>query len=556
MKNQNMMQTFKVIWKISSAKGKFYLIFLFILSLIRSITELMVPLITACIISKVQNLPYFLLGIDINANVSILTLVILTFGAFFLFSFIGSLIRSLIKKFGAKTMGNLNIFAIQNLMNNNNNKLNLTNGEISYIVKNAGESIPQFLENFLIKFFVPIISTILAIIYISTLSIVSFLIVIASMGLIFLVVYYRVSKNKQIINKLENINGKINNTLLNDLDNLDFINFNKTNSYEINIFSNLNKDYYKNEKYRTNVYLIYWALIYIIQFICSVLVIYTVMLSSNNASLASMIIVLIPYMMKIFTSTESLGYIIVELQQYIIKICRLNNLINILQEYKRKNYVAVDNLPKDIKIDSIFVRNLFVKKGNFKLNLTANFFKGKINCIIGKSGSGKTTLIRCILGLEDYSKGEIIVNNTYKINNLLNENDKIAVAFQDEIFFDRNIKENIMYPNNELDDKAKKLINYFGLKQLIKRDDIVADNNKVFKKSYSGGEKKRITLARVLRKDAQVYIFDEPTNELDEKNVQKVLKKINKLKDESIVIIVSHDNRIMQISENIINLEF
>ena len=74
------------------------------------------------------------------------------------------------------------------------------------------------------------------------------------------------------------------------------------------------------------------------------------------------------------------------------------------------------------------------------------------------------------------------------------------------------------------------------------------------KNALSGGEKKRITFIRCLQKDADVYILDEPTNELDESNVKKIIEQLELLKTKAIVIIISHDKKILSISENIIKI--
>ena len=72
----------------------------------------------------------------------------------------------------------------------------------------------------------------------------------------------------------------------------------------------------------------------------------------------------------------------------------------------------------------------------------------------------------------------------------------------------------------------------------------------------SGGEKKRISIARGLLREAKIYIFDEPTNDLDNKNAQNVIKQINKLKKNAIVIVVSHDERVMKKADQLIEFDF
>lgn len=73
-------------------------------------------------------------------------------------------------------------------------------------------------------------------------------------------------------------------------------------------------------------------------------------------------------------------------------------------------------------------------------------------------------------------------------------------------------------------------------------------------KVISGGERKRISFVRAASRKGDVYIFDEPTNDLDNENVNKVLATLRKLKKNHIVIIISHDKRVMSICDTIYDM--
>lgn len=124
--------------------------------------------------------------------------------------------------------------------------------------------------------------------------------------------------------------------------------------------------------------------------------------------------------------------------------------------------------------------------------------------------------------------------------------------------FDRSVKENLMYPDSELNETALKLIKYFKLGDLLNRKYTFSNNEDSeasFKNTFSGGEKRRFNLVRCLSKEAEVYILDEPTNDLDSKNVNRLIKLLNKLKNKAIVVIISHDDRLINISNNVIKLK-
>ena len=90
-------------------------------------------------------------------------------------------------------------------------------------------------------------------------------------------------------------------------------------------------------------------------------------------------------------------------------------------------------------------------------------------------------------------------------------------------------------------------------KIMARKYDESVDQN--FENQLSGGEKKRIGISRALLKDADVYIFDEPTNDLDSKNANYILEEIQSLKQNAIVIVVSHDDRVIDKADRLVKFE-
>ena len=70
----------------------------------------------------------------------------------------------------------------------------------------------------------------------------------------------------------------------------------------------------------------------------------------------------------------------------------------------------------------------------------------------------------------------------------------------------------------------------------------------------SGGQRQRIGLARALYKKADIYIFDEPTSELDEKTADKVFDGIRSLTTDAILIVISHNQKIIDRCDKVLNL--
>ena len=263
----------------------------------------------------------------------------------------------------------------------------------------------------------------------------------------------------------------------------------------------------------------------------------------------SVVVLLIPYLMKVYTAIESLGFTIVQLQQHSIKVMRAEQII---KNKKDDNVVEDNNLVIKEQIESIKINKLKWYKFAFK---DIAFYRGKINCLQGKNGCGKTSMIKCLLGLKDYDEASFVINEKYNVKNLYNYKEKIGISFQDDMFFDRPIVDNIMYPKKQLNKKAKELVGVFNLNEVLKRKDKQNFFNTEFENNFSGGEKKKMSLIRNLKDDKEIYIFDEPTNDLDAQSIDNFIEIIKELcNKDKMIIIISHDKKILQVSDNIIKL--
>ena len=170
--------------------------------------------------------------------------------------------------------------------------------------------------------------------------------------------------------------------------------------------------------------------------------------------------------------------------------------------------------------------------------------------IIGESGGGKSTLIDIVSGLLKPTNGEIIIDGK-KINNLKNTNwlDKIGYLTQKNNLLDESILTNITleFDKNKIDKKLiDEIIDKTGLSEFINKlpekiDTQIGENGLYI----SGGEKQRIGIARLLYDKKEILIFDESTSNLDIKNKNKFIKIINQLSKEKTIIIISHDETVI-----------
>ncbi len=173
-------------------------------------------------------------------------------------------------------------------------------------------------------------------------------------------------------------------------------------------------------------------------------------------------------------------------------------------------------------------------------NLSLTIKSQEIVALTGPSGSGKTTLLRCITGLEAINSGTIRLDNqdiTHQPSHLRN----IGMVFQDnQLFPHMNVGQNIAYAlkikrvdRKTVDRKVHEVLSLVGLNHLIDRT--VAN--------LSGGEAKRIAVARALVAEPKVLLLDEPLTGLDPELHERLLEDLSKLLRSrgTTVLHVTHD---------------
>ena len=176
-------------------------------------------------------------------------------------------------------------------------------------------------------------------------------------------------------------------------------------------------------------------------------------------------------------------------------------------------------------ISTISISQLYYEIENRILfdHFSYEFKKGKRYAIIGASGTGKTTLVKLILNY--YPKNiDMPSEELYK---------DIAFVQKNDFLIEGNILENIkLARNHHLTEKLRKSLGF--------NEDFLRKNLAQSNKIISEGEKQRIDLARFLVKTYSVYIFDEPTSNLDPIKAKEIMDYILSIKD-AIVIVITHD---------------
>lgn len=298
----------------------------------------------------------------------------------------------------------------------------------------------------------------------------------------------------------------------------------------------------------------------------------------------TLVIVLISFIVIIFNSdsaiSETLSFLAI-LGLISSRLVPSFSTLNVLYSTVKFNEASLDNFFKKIyknkghqeknqnntnilkkNIDSINIKNLTFSYNENKIldKVNLNIYRGKIFGIFGRSGSGKSTLIDIISGLIEPTDGDILYNDSTKIyDNIFEWQSLIGYVSQEPLLLNDTIKNNICLGVQEKDIDLEKLknvlklinIDKFGPKNNFNEDTKVGEGGS----KISGGQKQRVAIARSLYFNPKILIFDESTSAIDREGEQQILDLIVKLKQNHIVIIISHNEKIKKICDDFVDLD-
>ena len=161
--------------------------------------------------------------------------------------------------------------------------------------------------------------------------------------------------------------------------------------------------------------------------------------------------------------------------------------------------------------------------------------------VVGKSGCGKTTLLNTIGGLDQFTSGDILVNNKglskFSVVELDNyRNSTVGFVFQDFCLIERlsvidNIKLSLEFQNSDKQVDFEQLLKNIGLEGLGHR----------YPKQLSAGQKQRVAIARAIVKEPEIILADEPTGNLDENTSNQIMDLLKEISKERLVMVISHN---------------
>jgi len=167
--------------------------------------------------------------------------------------------------------------------------------------------------------------------------------------------------------------------------------------------------------------------------------------------------------------------------------------------------------------------------------------------ILGRSGTGKSVLLRHILGLEKGDKGSIFIDGQ-KEEHTSSFNHRIGMLFQGSALFDfLNVEDNVSFFLKEHGDpETKERLSAAEIKKRTQQalNDVELEGfEKTMPSDLSGGQKRRVALARLLIYKPTILLYDEPTTGLDPITSEQITHLINRTKEklDATSVLITHD---------------
>ena len=297
------------------------------------------------------------------------------------------------------------------------------------------------------------------------------------------------------------------------------------------------------------MYLVMNSLTMVIYFIGAYLI--DAALMADKLQVFSDMVIFSSYAMQVIMSFLMLAMIFMILPRASVSANRINEVLETMVT------VPDGTIDKDItsEVGTIEFKNVSFKYPDAEEYLLKDIsFKvtaGETIAFIGSTGSGKSTLINLIPRFYDATDGEVLIDGInvkeYKQSYLFN---KLGYVPQKAVIFSGTVKDNVAYGESKkpkTDDIIKKSIEVAQAKEFVEKMDKGYKTNLAQRgTNISGGQKQRLSIARAIARDPEIYIFDDSFSALDYKTDATLRKELKKhTKNATCVIVAQRIGTIM-----------
>lgn len=174
-------------------------------------------------------------------------------------------------------------------------------------------------------------------------------------------------------------------------------------------------------------------------------------------------------------------------------------------------------------------------------NLTLHFEKGKSTALIGNIGAGKSTVIKLLLGLYKPFSGDLYIDGRWYSQMKVEEiRDRIGYVPQNPVLFNNSVLYNIQYGTEASENQVRELLKDMAIHPSF-ADKQVGKNGM----NLSGGQRQLVWCLRVLFRNPEYLLMDEPTASMDKETKDILLKLLKVMMKGKTVVIVTHDDYLL-----------
>ena len=362
---------------------------------------------------------------------------------------------------------------------------------------------------------------------------------------------------------VQNLIDKINGVTRENLTGIRVVRAFNAEKYQEDKFEKVNNDLTKNQLFNQKAFSVMQPVMYLVMYFLTLSIYFIgagLIESANMADKISLfgdMVVFSSYAMQVIMSFLMLAMIFMMLPRANVSAKRVNEVLDTVISVKDGKGA------KAKEVGTVEFKNVSFKYPDAEEYLLEDISfkakKGETIAFIGSTGSGKSTLINLIPRFYDATKGEVLVDGVnvkeYKLKDLYN---KLGYIPQRAVMFNGTVSSNIAYGENGkgeiTKEKIKDAVKVAQAEEFVSKmeneyDAHIAQGGT----NVSGGQKQRLSIARAIARDPEIYIFDDSFSALDYKTDSVLRKELKKYtKDATILIVAQRIGTIMNADKIIV----
>ena len=378
----------------------------------------------------------------------------------------------------------------------------------------------------------------------SAITAVAVAILMTTIAIIMVIVLPRFKKVQKLIDKLNGVTRE-------NLTGIRVARAFNAEQYQEEKFDKANNNLTNQQLFNQKVFAVMQPMMYIIMYMVILSIYYVGAYLIKDAGMADKIslfgdmVVFSSYAMQVIMSFLMLAMIFMMLPRAQVSANRINEVLDTEISIKDgKINTKTNNEVGTVEFKNVSFKypdadEYLLKDISFKAN------KGDTVAFIGSTGSGKSTLINLIPRFYDATEGEVLVDGI-NVKNYTQEflHDKIGYVPQKAVMFNGTVKSNISYGDNgkekPTDEQIKKAIEVAQGTEFVEKMDGQYDAHMAQGgTNVSGGQKQRLSIARAIARNPEIYIFDDSFSALDYKTDSVLRKELKKYTSDATSLIVA-----------------